>query len=321
MTSLLVITLIFLTTFVIACLAVLAGWLYLRRGSQSETPRAGESIGEYGDSPLLLKAEGFSTISLWNRLLASFDFVPRMKVIIADAGLAWSVGRVTAMMLLAGVVSLAALLQVEWLPGLVIAGGACGAAALPFLYVRRRRAKRLHRFEEQFPEALEFIARALRAGHPLAVSLEMLADESVPPLSIELRKTCDERHLGSSSEQALKNLAGRVPLMDVAFFVAAVQLHTRAGGRLTEVLERLAETMRERFTLKEEIRSLSAHGRMSGYVLTALPIVVAAVMVIFNPAYLMILLNNERGKLLVGLALGSLVLAHFVIRRIVSIKV
>jgi tight adherence protein B len=223
-------------------------------------------------------------------------------------------------MLLAGAVALAALSNLEWLPPAVSLGGAGLAASMPYLYILRRRASRLTKFEEQFPDALDYLARALKAGHPFAAALEMLAGESQPPLAAEMRKTFDERQLGMSWEQALDNLANRVPLMDVSFFAAAVLLQSRTGGKLGEVLGRLAETMRERVALRGEIRALSTHGRVTGLVLTVIPIVVAVVMALVNPAYLGILLNHPQGGNLLLAAGGCLVLAHLVIRKIVAVK-
>jgi tight adherence protein B len=303
---------VFVAVFVAAAVAVLAGSAVLER-------RAAPAEGPPTAAPLL-KEDVLSTISIWARLLERFDFVHRMKSRIAEAGIAFSVGRVTLMMLLAGAVGLAALSSVESLPGIVSFAGACLAGSLPYLYILRKRASRLAQFEEQFPDALDYLARALKAGHPFAASLEMLANESQPPLGPEMRKTFDERQLGMSWEQALDNLATRVPVMDVSFFAAAVLLQSRMGGRLGEVLGRLAETMRERAALRGEIRALSTHGRVSGLVLTLIPIVVAAVLVVVNPAYLAVLLNHPNGGHLLLAAGLCLVLAHLVIRKIVNVK-
>jgi tight adherence protein B len=303
---------VFVAVFVAAAVAVVAGAAVLeRRSTAAEAPL---------NATRLLKEDVLSTISIWARLLARFDFVHGMKSRIAEAELAWSVGRVTLTMLLAGAVALAALSNVEMLPLVLDFAAACLAASMPYLYILRRRASRLTKFEEQFPDALDYLARALKAGHPFAAALEMLANESQPPLAAEMRKTFDERQLGLSWEQALDNLAARVPLMDVGFFAAAVQLQSRTGGRLGEVLGRLAETMRERGALRGEVRALSTHGRVTGLVLTVIPIVVAAVMTLVNPAYLGILLNHPSGGHLLLAAGGCLVLAHLVIRKIVEVK-
>ena len=315
------IVVVFVATFLAAAVAVLAGWVVLQRRSPAfaDGLAAGDLIGLERATPLL-KRDVLSTISVWARLLARFDFVQRMKSKIAEAGLTWSVGRVTLTMLLTGSVALAMLWSLEWLPGTVGLGAACLCGSIPYVYILQRRAARLAKFEEQLPDALDYLSRALRAGHPLSVSLEMLSNESQPPVSIEMRKTFDERQLGMSWEQALDNLATRVPVMDVSFFAAAGLLQSRTGGRLGEVLGRLAETMRERAAVRGEIRAISTHGRLTGLVLTVIPVVVVAVMGVVNPAYLRILLDNPHGKDLILAGAACLVAAHLVIRKIVNVK-
>jgi Flp pilus assembly protein TadB len=169
---------------------------------------------------------------------------------------------------------------------------ACGAAVLPYAYVLKRRAKRLDQFEKQFPDALDFLARSLRAGHPLPVCLELLAQEESPPLSVEMRKTAEERKLGMPLDQALGNLAKRVPLLNVRIFVAAVKLQSRTGGKLSEVLTSMSETMREATAVEGEVKALAAHGRVTGAVLTVLPVVIAILMTAVNPGDLNILFEN-----------------------------
>jgi tight adherence protein B len=310
---------VFVATFLAATVAVAVAWVMMRRRrgqNQDPWPALDDSDG----SPLLLKNEQLSTVGVWAAVLARFDYVHRMKERLEEAHLDWTVGRLTLSMLLCGAVALAALAGIGWIPGWVLIAAGCGAAAAPYLYVLRLRARRLAKFEEQFPDALDFLSRALRAGHPFAVSLEMLAQESPAPLSEEMRKTFDERQLGMSWEQALRNLTRRVPLVDLNFFAAAVQLQSRTGGKLGEVLSRLAETMRERFALRGEIRAIAAHGRLTGIVLTLIPIIVAGVMAAVNPDYLRLLLQNPVGRNLIWAAAGCLAAAHLIIRRIVSIK-
>ena len=315
------IVVVFAATFLAAAVAVVVAWAVIQRSAPEPVAGApADPLAVLDDSPRLLKTDLLSTISLWQELLARFDFVQGLKTKIGEAGLTWSVGRVTLTMLLAGSLAGAAAWSLEWLPGpLALALGAL-AAASPYLYVLRKRAARLARFEEQFPDALDFLSRALRAGHPFAAALEMLVQDSPQPLAGEMRKAADERALGMSWDQALDNLATRVPLMDVSFFTAAVLLQSRTGGKLGEVLGRLSETMRERGAIRGEIRSLSTHGRLTGLILTLIPIIVAAVMTFVNPAYVQILLTNPYGKDLVLAAAACLVLAHFVIRRIVNIR-
>jgi len=314
------IVVVFVATFLCAGIAVAVAWILLQRRSYEESGGLQtDALGRSPDPPILLKDEMLSTIAVLSRLLARFDFVQSIKARIAEADLSWSVGRVTAMMLLAGALVTAVLMNFGWVPALGVVGGGCLAASAPYLYILRRRAARLALLEDQFPEALDFLARALRAGHPFAAAMDMLASESSPPLSVEIRKTFDEHQLGMTWAKALANLAQRVPLMDVSFFAASVELQHRTGGKFSEVFGRLAETMRERSALRGEIRSIAAHGRLTSLVLTLLPIVVVLVMTTVNPGYLRILVQHPWGKNLILAAVVSLSLGHIVIRKIVKV--
>jgi tight adherence protein B len=153
------------------------------------------------------------------------------------------------------------------------------------------------------------------------MSLELMADEVKAPLSTELRKTVDEYNLGMPMTDALASLTRRVPSLDVQFFVSAVLTQSRTGGTLHEVLEGLAETIRERATLKGQVRAMTANGRMTAVILSLMPLFVASVMLYINPTYLSLLLQHPLGKTFVTMAIGGQVLAYFVIRKIVDIKV
>jgi len=201
----------------------------------------------------------------------------------------------------------------------IVAGLAAGS--LPFLYVLRRRRRRLRKFEEQFPESLEFVARSMRAGHAFSVSLEMLHKEFEEPLAGEFRRTFDEHNLGMPLEAALQKLAKRVPLMDAQFFVSAVLLQKRTGGNLAELLDKLAHVIRERFKLRGRIRAISAHGRMTGTALSLIPVGVAGMMFFVNREYVTFFFTDQIGRIMLGAAAGLQLLGYGVIRKIVSIEV
>jgi tight adherence protein B len=316
--------LVFLGTFVVCAAAVLAGRHFLSMRQQASEIPASEESSDWLvslEAPNLLKDEQLSTISFWHRFLARVDGTEILKMRIAEAGLTWSVGRVTAAMLLAGASVFVILIRMDWLPryGSLLAAGI--AAATPYFIILRRRAKRLRSFELQFPDALDTLARAVRAGNTLGAALEVLARESKAPLSQEIRKTVDERTLGLTWEQALQNLAERVPILEVSMFVATVQLQSRTGGRLHEVLMKLSESMRESGALKGEIRAITAHGRLTGLILTVLPLLIAATMTYVNPDHLLGLYRHPIGKDLIIASVLCLVAAHFVIRRLVDIKI
>jgi tight adherence protein B len=312
--------LVFLTTFLAAGLAVLVGWFALQRlGAEALADDLSEHL--FDEGPQLLKNESLSSISPWARLLEKSDFVRIMHRHLLQAGLSWSVGRVTLLMLLASSVALGFAMQFDWVPAWADLLLAVGVGALPYFYILRCRAKRFRQFEENFPDALDSLARSLRAGHPFPVAMDILAEECEQPVAAEMHQTAVEGNLGTSWERALSNLTERMPLLEVSMFASAVQLQNRTGGKLNEVLGTLAENMRESVALKGEVRALAAHGKMTGAVLTVLPLVIAIVMTIVNPSYLLVLVHHPNGKYLIGAAVGCLVLAHFVIRRIVDIKI
>jgi tight adherence protein B len=310
---------VFISSFLLAAIAVMVASVVLAR-KQPAADGALELSAEFEDGPTLLKLDELSSITLWDNLLNRFDFVEGMRSRIVQSDLSWSVGRLTSMMLLLGAFSLAILSEFRGLPFWMDFLLACAAAFLPYGYVLRRRAKKFRQFEQQFPDALDFLARSLRAGHPLPVSLEMLAQEEVPPLATEMRTTAEERKLGMPLDQALDNLAKRMPLLNVRLFVAAVKLQSRTGGKLGEVLGGLAENMREAASVQGEVRALAAHGRATGLVLTALPIAIAILMDAVNPGYLDILFETPAGREMVVVCLVALVAAHFVIRKIVDVR-
>jgi tight adherence protein B len=290
-------------------------------GSAQKTDGA-EPAGERGLTGFLsplLQTDRLSTITFWDTILARFDFGELLKTNIDQADLRWSVGRITSMMLLIGVVVLAVLMRLLPLWGAFL--GAAVAMSAPYNYVLRRRNKRFLKFRENFPDVLDSLARALRAGYPLSAAMEMIAAETAAPVSAEMRRTSAEANLGRGWPHALENLGKRMPLLEVNLFIGAVQLHARTGGKLSEVVSGLAENMRESIALQGEVRAMAAHGKITGAILTILPIGIAAMMMIVSPGYMQILFNHPMGKNLIGAAIACLLLAHFVIRKLVDIKV
>ncbi len=270
---------------------------------------------------MLLKTEQLSTISVWDSLLARFDFVEILKQRMAQADLSWSVGRITLSMLLNAAVAFAALSNLPFVPGWADLAATVLAALIPYWYVMRRRAKRFDAFAAQFPDAIDSLGRAMRAGHPLLSGLEMVARESTPPVSTEIRKLFAETNLGLPISRALDNLRTRVPITEVDVFAMAVQLHARTGGRLTDVMNGLSESMREQSALRGEIRAMAAHGKVTGLILTIIPIAIALIMSVVSPMYIGVLLAHPYGKHMIGGAVFCLVTAHFVMRRIVDIRI
>jgi tight adherence protein B len=280
---------------------------------------ATDILGE--EDPILLRTANVSSISFWGELLERFQFADNLKRMILEAGLDWSVGRFTALMLLAGASMAVILYRIPWLPSLAVPAGGVLAMLVPFFYVSGKRQKRLETFEQNFPDALDSLGRAMRAGNAFSAGMELVANEAMPPVSQEFRATLDEWRLGQSWDQALDHLAGRVPLTSVRLFVAAIRVQSRTGGKLTEVLGRISESVREAASLEGEVKAISAHGKMTGGVLTILPIGIALMLHSVAPGYLEILETHPLGRWLVFGALSLLVMAHFVIRKILDIKV
>jgi tight adherence protein B len=256
------------------------------------------------------------------RLLHRFNLTERLRTMLEQAGLKWNLARLIhgcLGMFLAGFWVAWGLAPSAYQKFAIIPAAAM--ATLPLLYVVRLRAARLRRFEELFPESLEFVARSMRAGHAFSVSLEMIHREFQEPLAGEFRRTFEEHNLGLPLDVALEKLAKRVPSLDVHFFVSAVLLQKRTGGNLAEILDKLAYVIRERFKLRGRIRAISAHGRMTGTALTCIPIGVGVLMFYVNPDYVRFFFTDETGQAMLGAAIGLQIIGYGVIKKIVQIEV
>lgn len=275
-----------------------------------------------GPAPALMQGEDAKKDRMVLELLRRFRLRHRLQELLEHAGLRWPVARLARLALSGLLLGFSAawyLLPPPLDRVAFLTGPLCGA--IPLLYVWRKSRQRLRKFEEQFPEGLEFVARAMRAGHAFSVSLEMLHREFDEPLGGEFRRTFDEQNLGLPLDVALEKLAARIPLLDVQFFVSAVTLQKRTGGNLAEVLEKLAYLIRERFKLRGRIRAISAHGRMTGTALSLIPAAVATIMFYVNPQYVMFFMNDTTGQWMMGGAIGLQLLGYAVIKKIVSIEV
>ena len=199
--------------------------------------------------------------------------------------------------------------------------GAAAGFALPFMVLRVKRERRMRAFEEQFPEALDLISRALKAGHAFATGLKMAADELAEPVGPEFRKTFDEQNFGLPLKDALENLTYRVPLLDVRFFATAVLIQRETGGNLSEILENLAHVVRERFKILRQVRVYTAHGRLTGYVLLALPAVLGVALMFINPDHMNLLFRERMGQTLLMIAVVMQTVGYVWIRQVVKIEV
>jgi tight adherence protein B len=202
----------------------------------------------------------------------------------------------------------------------VAAGAALLVGAVPYAWVKRAATKRMWKFEEQFPEAIELVARALRAGHAFPTGLSMVADEVGEPVGPEFKLLYDRQNFGMPLADALRAFANRVPILDARFFVTAVLTQREAGGNLSGVLDNLAAVIRERFKVKRQVRVISAHGRMTAAVLSGLPPVVAVGQMLIAPDRFKLLFTDPRGQAMLIGAVGLQVLGMLIIRKIVDIK-
>jgi tight adherence protein B len=195
------------------------------------------------------------------------------------------------------------------------------AATGPILYVMHLRNKRLSKFATQLGEALELVARALRAGHSVAAAMQSVADEMPDPIASEFGRVYEEQNLGVSLDVALRNMGERIPNLDLKFFVTAVCIQRQTGGDLAEILDKIGYVIRERFKIMGMVQALTGEGRISGVVLIGLPFFLLLIMMYLSPAYVSLLWTDPRGRTMSGMGCLSMLIGAIAIRKIVNIKV
>ena len=268
----------------------------------------------------LLKDQRLSNIPVIDAILGNTPFVAPMVRMIEQAGLRRRVGEVLLYVLLIFFIVML---------GIVLAGGGAMvgimfggiAAGVPLMIVARMRSKRTIMFAEQLPDALDLIRAALQAGHGLVAACGVVGETFADPVAQEFRYLCEEVRLGLPLRDALLNLARRVPDENLPILVVGILTSQEVGGNLAEVVDNVGHTIRERAKLQRDVRALTAQGRMSGTVLTALPFIVGIVMFIFNPKYFTPMIEETAGHWMMAYALLSIIAGHFVIRRIVRVPV
>ena len=272
--------------------------------------------------PRLIEAAGEMRFLVTARLMERLRLREKAARLLETAALRWTPAALlhrSLWLFLAGFAAVT-LLTSNTMPLAALGAGAV-LGILPLAYARRRARSRVRAFEEQFPDCLEFLSRSMRAGHALAVAVEMVYREFSDPLAVEFRRVFEEQNLGQPLEIVLRKLSDRMPSMDVQFFVSAVLLQKRTGGNLAELLDKLAQLIRERFKLRARIRAVSAQGIMSGRILTAIPLAVASLMFVVNPQYARFFFDDPIGRELLGAALGLQVAGYAIIRKIVTFEV
>ena len=317
--------LMFLFIFSVVLLAFKVGWNVAEvQKKKKVTEMLQSAVGDPHrvETKVLLEADK-DPIAALTKLLARLNIGKVMEKRIQQAGLTMSVSGLLLMMMALAVIGALVGMRVNVLlyRGASSAALAFVGAMIPYVYVNRARTKRMNAFEQQFPEALDFLARAMRAGHAFSIALEMLSEESPQPLAGEFRKAFNETSLGLPVETALYNMVERMPLLDLKFFVSAVLLQRETGGNLAEILQNLGHVIRERFKLKGQVRAASAHGRLTGTVLTMMPIVTMFGLLAVSPTYLQGMAADSDGRLMIACVIVFVIIGHFIIRKIVNIKV
>ena len=252
--------------------------------------------------------------------LTALPQVRDLKILLEQADLNWTPGTFLAISFgLAAALSASAFILSQ--AALPVAFAALAGLWFPLMYVKRLKKRRIRRFEEQFPEAIDLLGRSIRAGHAFPTGLKVVGEESPDPMATEFRQIFDEQKFGLPLEDSLLGLADRIDLVDVRIFVTAILIQREVGGNLAEILDKISYTIRERFSLHRQIRVYTAQGRLTGYILAALPILLGLAITSLNPEYMAILFEEPMGKVLIAAAAALQFLGFLLIRRIIDIEI
>ena len=268
----------------------------------------------------LLRDEQLSNIPAIDTLLRRSRRVTDLQKLLAQAGMSMRAGNFLGVSALVGVAatiivySIGKRAEFAWIALLI-------GFIIPYSYASFRRNKRFEKFEELFPEAIDTLARAVRAGHAFTTALEMITNEVAEPVASEFRQLYEEQKFGMPVRDALMNLTERVPLVDVKFFVTAVMLQRETGGNLAEILDNLSYVIRERFKIQRQVRVYTAQGRLTMALLMGMPPIIVTVMLILNPSFIRPLFQDTIGHTLLVLGITLQTIGYFVIRKIIRIQV
>jgi tight adherence protein B len=314
--------------FLFALFLVLGAFIAATHGSDAKRARLRQRLSEAllhsahteDVAVVLARNELMSEIPWLNRELLRVQAALHLKKMLDQADLHISPSRLLMFSAMAGILAALAVSVVS--PFILFMFGAgLAAAALPFLYVWWTRKKRFDQFLEHLPDALELISRALSAGHAFAESLHMVSAEMPEPIAGEFRKAYEEQNLGLSLKLALENLTQRMPLLDLRMCVTAVLIQRETGGNLAEILEKVAYTIRERFRIMGDLKTLTTSSRLSAWLLCGLPIFVAVAVTFLNPDYMSVLWKDQRGHYLIAAAIFMQITGMLIVRKILDIKI
>jgi tight adherence protein B len=314
--------------FVFALCLVFGAFLLATHGSEAKRARLQRRVAEAlihsahaeDVEVILARSELMSEIPWLDRTLIRVQAALQLKRMLDQADLHITPSKLMMFSAMAGMLAAMAAGVVSGSMVLMFVAGLL-TAALPFGYVWRARKKRFDQFLELLPDALDLVSRALSAGHAFSESLHMVATEMPEPISSEFRKTYEEQNLGLSLKLALENLTGRIPLLDLHMCVTAVLIQRETGGNLAEILEKVAYTIRERFRIMGDLKTLTTSSRMSAWLLCGLPIAVSLVITLMNPEYMSILWKDSRGHVLIAIAMFMQITGMLIVRKILNIKI
>jgi len=282
------------------------------RGERISREKVTESI--------LRRGGGADAKTIADALVGKMSFIPKLQIQLNQADLDWSASQ--TMLNLSCLALLAAIGL--WVTGTnPVAAMACGGAVivLPLVWINFRRRRRQSKLTNQLPDVFEMMSQALRAGHSLAGAIQLVYEQLPPPIATEFAQVYHEQNLGIKIEEALQSMADRIDSLDVRFFVTAVMIQRQTGGDLAEVLDNISSVIRQRIELAGLVRGLTAEGRLSGWVLFALPALVFFASMYLNPSYAQVLLEDPRGQVMLMIAGGMQLMGIAMIRWIVNIKV
>ena len=314
-----------LTFIVILTIVLGAYYLFVVRQEQDERAKmlrrvkvAASDTASVGQ--LERPQERLSGVGAVNNLLSRAHGVSGpLEKLVTQSGLKITVGTLVMASILA---ALGGYLLVKWLTFYTFLGLAAAPmfGVVPYLVVRFYRTKRLNTFEEQFPEAIDLLARALRAGHSFPTGLEMVSNEIPDPIGGEFKLMYDRQNFGMPLNDALKGLAERIPILDAKFFATAVLTQRETGGNLSEVLDNLSVVIRDRFKVKRQVRVLTAHGRITGWILAALPPSLAVILTFVSPEHMKTMISDPLGIQMLAVGGTMQIIGTLVIRRLVNIR-
>ena len=314
--------------FLLGLFLVLGAYLLATVGTDNKRARLRERLSEAllhsahteDIEVILARNELMSEIPALNRILLRLQTALQLKRMLDQADLHITPSRLVMFSSMAGLLAALAVSVISISIPLTILSGLV-AAALPFLHVWWKRKRRFDQFLELLPDALELMSRALSAGHAFSESLHMVAEEMPEPIAGEFRKTYEEQNLGLSLKLALENLMERIPLLDLRMCVTAVLVQKETGGNLGEILEKVAYTIRERFRIMGDLKTLTTSSRLSAWLLCALPIFVAIAVTFMNPDYMAVLWKDQRGHYLIAAAITMQITGMLIVKKILNIKI